>query len=88
VLKLLKALLGSDMLQRAMDQAEKMHQLLKKVSPPQPRTRSHAGRHYPRHSTNGQGHFAYVSGEGKRECARRVRQENRRLSGVEDWIHN
>lgn len=39
--------------------------------PPQPRTRSHAGAHYPRHRTNSQDHFPFKSGMGPRECARR-----------------
>lgn len=38
---------------------------------PQPRTRSHAGAHYPRHATNAKSHFAHKSGMGPREMHRR-----------------
>lgn len=54
-----------------------------RAPPPVPRSNSHAGKHYPRHSTNAAGYFPHRSGEGPRECGRRVRQQLARELG---WI--
>jgi hypothetical protein len=68
-------------LQIAAEQLAEHQVLLRQAPPPQPRRRSHAGAHYPRHATNAKNYFPFKSGCGPRECARRTRQ-----AGV-DWLN-
>jgi hypothetical protein len=71
MLNILKTASLMAMLQAALNSRAKAERVSRAYLPPQPRTRSHAGRHYPRHATNSADHFAAKSGLGKRECHRR-----------------
>jgi hypothetical protein len=81
VLNILKTPGLMAILQAALSNRASYERMAYRFIPPQPRTRSHAGKSYPHHSTNAKNHFARKSGCGYREMERRARQQGT------DWLY-